>query len=225
MTTIQKIGRETAVEFGCHDLNPKLVELVGRLHYRTSYGQRVLAHVREVAKICAALAAELKLDIQLAKRCGLLHDIGKALDQEQEGTHPQLGMETAKQCDEKQEVWESVGGHHGDMEVHSLYPIVVQIADAISAVRPGARRESLERYIQRMQRLEEIAVQKDGIDKAFAIQAGREVRVLAKADEMNDQECSIAARDIAKQIEQELNYPGEVRVTLIREARFIEYAR
>jgi ribonuclease Y len=225
MANIERTGRETAIEFGCHDLNPKLIDLLGRLYYRTSYGQRVLSHVREVARLSGLLAAELKLDVQLSKRCGLLHDIGKAMDQEHEGTHPQLGMEIAKQCDERQEVWESVGGHHGDIEVHSLYPLVVQIADAISASRPGARRESLERYVQRMQRLEEIAMQRRGIEKAFAIQAGREVRVLAKADQMNDQECSVAARDIAKQIEQELNYPGEVRITLIREARFIEYAR
>jgi len=222
---IEKTGKEVAIEFNCHDLKPRLCSLLGRLRFRTSYGQNILAHVREVAHICGLLASELRLDVQLARRCGLLHDIGKALDQEMEGTHPQLGMEIGKQCDERSEVVESIGGHHGDIELHSLYPILVQIADAISAARPGARRESLEKYIQRMKRLEEIATQRKGVEKAFAIQAGREIRVLAKAEELNDADCQLVARDVAKQIEDELNYPGEVRVTLIREARFIEYAR
>jgi ribonuclease Y len=222
---IEKTGKDVSIQFGCHDLHPKLRTMLGRLRYRTSYGQNVLGHAQEVAHICALLATELKLDQQLAKRCGLLHDCGKAVDQEVEGTHPQIGMDIAKQCEERQEVWESIGGHHGDIEIHSLYPILVQIADAISAARPGARRESLEKYIQRMKKLEEIATTKKGIEKAFAIQAGREVRVLAKADQLDDHACGVVAREIAKQIEEELNYPGEVRVTLIREARFIEYAR
>ncbi|MCW8129727.1 MAG: ribonuclease Y [Planctomycetota bacterium] len=224
-TAIEKSGKEAAIEFGCHDIHPRLKNMLGRLRYRTSYGQNVLNHSKEVAHICGLLAAELKLDVQLAKRCGLLHDCGKALDQEMEGTHPQIGMDVAKQVDERVEVWESIGGHHGDIEVHSLYPILVTVADAISAARPGARRESLEKYVQRMKKLEEIATTKKGIEKAYAIQAGREVRVLAKAEELSDNECQIVARDIAKQIEDELSYPGEVRVTLIREARFIEYAR
>ncbi|MFH0938580.1 MAG: ribonuclease Y [Planctomycetota bacterium] len=222
---VEKIGKDTATQFGCHDLHPRLRNLLGRLHYRTSYGQNMLAHSQEVAHLCGLLAAELKLDIQLAKRCGLLHDCGKAMDQEIEGTHPQIGMDVAKQLDERIEVCESIGGHHGDIEIHGLYPILVQIADAISAGRPGARRESLEKYIQRMKKLEEIAMTKTGIEKAFAIQAGREVRVLAKADQLDDAGCAKAAREIAKQIEDELNYPGEVRITLIRETRFIEYAR
>jgi ribonuclease Y len=222
---IEKTGKDVAIQFGCHDLHPRLRNMVGRLRYRTSYGQNVLAHSQEVAHICGMLAAELKLDVQLAKRCGLLHDCGKSLDQEIEGTHPQIGMDVAKQCEEKIEVCEAIGGHHGDIEIHSLYPILVQVADAISAARPGARRESLEKYIQRMKKLEEIACSKTGIEKAFAIQAGREVRVLAKADQLDDAGCASVARDIAKQIEEELSYPGEVRVTLIREARFIEYAR
>ena len=222
---IEKTGKDVAIQFGCHDLHPKLRNLLGRLRYRTSYGQNVLAHAQEVAHICGLLAAELKLDVQLAKRCGLLHDCGKALDQEVEGTHPQIGMDLAKEVEERIEVCESIGGHHGDIEIHSLYPILVQIADAISAARPGARRESLEKYVQRMKKLEEIATSKTGIEKAFAIQAGREVRVLAKADALDDAGCAAAARSIAKQIEEELNYPGEVRVTLIRESRFIEYAR
>lgn len=222
---IEKTGKDVAIEFGCHDLHAKLRNMIGRLRYRTSYGQNVLAHSQEVAHICAMLAAELKLDVQLAKRCGLLHDCGKALDQEIEGTHPQIGMDVARQCEERIEVCEAIGGHHGDIEIHSLYPILVQVADAISAARPGARRESLEKYIQRMKKLEEIATSKKGVEKAFAIQAGREIRVIAKADVLNDVDCAAVARDIAKQIEEELNYPGEVRVTLIREARFIEYAR
>jgi ribonucrease Y len=222
---IERTGKDTAVQFGCHDLNPRLRNMLGRLRYRTSYGQNVLAHSQEVAHICGLLAAELKLDIQLAKRCGLLHDCGKALDQEVEGTHPAIGMDVAKQCEERIEVLEAIGGHHGDIEVHSLYPILVMIADAISASRPGARRESLEKYVQRMKKLEEIATSKKGIEKAFAIQAGREIRVLAKADVLDDVACTAVAREIAKQIEEELSYPGEVRVTLIRESRFIEYAR
>jgi len=225
MEVIDKTGKDVAIQFGCHDLHPRLRNMLGRLRYRTSYGQNVLGHSQEVAHICALLAAELKLDVQLAKRCGLLHDCGKALDQEIEGTHPQIGMDVAKQCEEKIEVCEAIGGHHGDIEIHSLYPILVQIADAISAARPGARRESLDKYIQRMKKLEEIATTKTGIEKAFAIQAGREIRVLAKADQLDDNGCAAVAREIAKQIEEELSYPGEVRVTLIREARFIEYAR
>lgn len=225
MELIDKTGKDVAIQFGCHDLHPKLRNMVGRLRYRTSYGQNVLAHSQEVAHICSMLAAELKLDAQLAKRCGLLHDCGKALDQEIEGTHPQIGMDVAKQCDERIEVCEAIGGHHGDIEIHSLYPILVQVADAISAARPGARRESLEKYVQRMKKLEEIATSKKGIERAFAIQAGREVRVIAKADQLSDADCAGIAREIAKQIEEELSYPGEVRVTMIREARFIEYAR
>ncbi|MCK6472940.1 MAG: ribonuclease Y [Planctomycetes bacterium] len=224
-SSIEKNGREAAIEFGCHDLHPKLQELLGRLRYRTSYGQNVLNHSKEVAHICGLLAAELKLDVALAKRCGLLHDCGKALDQEMEGTHPKIGMDIAQGVNERVEVCEAIGGHHGDIEIHSLYPILVQVADAISAARPGARRESLEKYIQRMKRLEEIATSKSGIEKAFAIQAGREVRVLAKADQLKDGDCARTAREIAKQIEDELSYPGEVRVTLIRESRFVEYAR
>jgi len=222
---IEKTGKDTAVQFGCHDLHPRLRNLLGRLRYRTSYGQNVLAHSMEVSHICSLLAGELKLDVQLAKRCGLLHDCGKALDHEIEGTHPQIGMDIAKQCDERIEVCEAIGGHHGDIEIHSLYPILVQVSDAISAARPGARRESLEKYITRMKKLEEIATTKKGVEKAFAIQAGREIRVLAKADLLDDTGCASVAREIAKQIEEELSYPGEVRVTLIREARFIEYAR
>ena len=225
MELIEKTGKDVAIQFGCHDLHPRLRNLLGRLRYRTSYGQNVLAHSQEVSHICSLLAGELKLDVQLAKRCGLLHDCGKALDQEMEGTHPQIGMDIAKQCEERIEVCEAIGGHHGDIEIHSLYPILVQVADAISAARPGARRESLEKYITRMKKLEEIATTKKGVDKAFAIQAGREIRVLAKADQLDDTGCASVAREIAKQIEEELSYPGEVRVTMIRESRFIEYAR
>jgi len=222
---IEKLGKDSAIEFGCHDLHPRLRNLLGRLRYRTSYGQNVLAHSKEVAHICGLLAGELKLDTQLAKRCGLLHDCGKALDQEMEGTHPQIGMAIAREVNERVEVCEAIGGHHGDIEVHSLYPTLVTVADAISAARPGARRESLDKYVQRMKKLEEIATTKKGIEKAFAIQAGREIRVLAKAEELSDAQCLEVAREIAKQIENELTYPGEVRVTLIRESRFIEYAR
>ena len=222
---IEQTGRKVCADIGIRNINPKLVTMLGRLRYRSSYGQNILQHSIECAHIAAALAAEMKLDVNLAKRCALLHDIGKAADQEAEGTHPQIGMEIAKQCEERQEVVESIGGHHGDIEIHSLYPIICQIADGISASRPGARRESLEKYVKRMERLEEIASSHEGIEKAFAIQAGREVRVMARADKLSDKDCAKVARDIAKRIEEELEYPGEVKVTLIRESRFIEYAR
>ncbi|MCX7805354.1 MAG: ribonuclease Y [Planctomycetota bacterium] len=222
---IEQTGRKVCADLGIRNIHPKLVTMIGRLRYRSSYGQNILQHVVECAHIAAALAAEMKLDVNLARRCALLHDIGKAADQETEGTHPQIGMEIARQCEERQEVIESIGGHHGDMEIHSLYPIICQIADSLSASRPGARRESLEKYIKRMERLEEIASSNEGIEKAFAIQAGREVRVMARADKLSDKDCARIARDIAKKIEEELEYPGEVKVTLIRESRFIEYAR
>jgi ribonuclease Y len=178
-----------------------------------------------VAALCALMAGELKLDARIARRVGLLHDIGKALDQDSEGTHPALGADLAAKSGENEIIVNAIAAHHGDVPVKSLYALLVQAADAASASRPGARRESLERYIKRIERLEEIAQTHAGVEKAFAIQAGRELRVMAKADKMTESECARACRQIAKEIEEELNYPGEVRVTMIRENRFVEYAR
>jgi ribonuclease Y len=221
---IAETGKNTAMELGVK-LHPNLLDLLGRLKFRTSYGQSVLEHSKEVAHISGMLAADLGMDPKLARRCGLLHDVGKAIDQEHEGTHPQLGAEALKKAGEPEEVVNAAASHHGEQPMSSLYAVIVQAADAISASRPGARRESLERYLKRMERLEEIAQSFDQIDKAFAIQAGRELRVIAKADSAGEADCARIAAQIAKQIEEELTYPGEIRVCMIRETRFVEYAR
>jgi len=222
---IDEAGRQAALDQGLADIPPKLLTTLGRLRYRTSYGQNVLQHSAEVAALCGLLAGELKLDVRTAKRVGLLHDVGKALDQDSEGTHPALGADLAAKSGESEMVVNAIAAHHGDVPPVSLFAILAQIGDAISAARPGARRESLERYIKRMERLEEIANAHNGVEKAFAIQAGRELRVLAKAEKLSEVECSRVCREIAKEIEEELNYPGEVKVTMIRENRFVEYAR
>ena len=222
---IDETGRQAALDQGLAELPAKLITTIGRLRFRTSYGQNVLQHSAEVAALCALMAGELKLDARIARRVGLLHDIGKALDQDSEGTHPALGADLAAKSGENEIVVNAIAAHHGDIPVKSLYALLVQAADAASAARPGARRESLDRYIKRIERLEEIAQTHAGVEKAFAIQAGRELRVMAKADKMNESECARACRQIAKEIEEELNYPGEVRVTMIRENRFVEYAR
>jgi ribonuclease Y len=219
-------GREVANELDVRNLRPRELFMLGRLKYRTSYGQNVLDHAREVAYLSGMLAQQLKLDEKLARRCGLLHDLGKATDHEEEGTHPEIGSGIAKLCDEPAEVINSIASHHeGEVKPESLYAVIVQIADAISASRPGARRETLEKYIKRLEKLESIANAHVGIDKAFAIQAGREIRVIAKPDKLDDKDAHRACREIAQEIESELSYPGEVKVTLIREKRFIEYAR
>jgi len=224
LKTIDEAGRQAAMDLSL-SLNPKLTHLLGRLKFRTSYGQNALLHSLEVAHVCGMLAAELKLDPQLARRCGLLHDIGKALDQESEGTHPELGVEAAARADERPEVLDAIRSHHDTTSAKSLYTLLVQIADAISASRPGARRESIENYVKRLEKLEQIAYSFPGIEKAFAIQAGREVRVIAQPENLSEADCQRVAREIAQKVENELSYPGEVRITLIREARFIEYAR
>jgi ribonuclease Y len=222
---IEESGRQAALDLGVGNVPPKLVGVLGRLRYRTSYGQNVLQHSVEVASLCGLLAAEMKLDAQLAKRIGLLHDVGKALDQDMEGTHPAIGADLAGKAGEKPVVVNAIAAHHEDVPAESLYAILVQVGDAISASRPGARRESLERYIKRLERLEEIANTYDGVEKAFAIQAGRELRVMAKADKLSERDCNRICREIAKEIEEELSYPGDVKVTMIRENRFVEYAR
>ena len=222
---IQELGKQALVDANVRGVHPKLVSLLGRLHYRTSYGQNVLKHALEVAYLSQIIAEEIGIDGAMARRAGLLHDIGKAVDHEVEGGHPQIGADLAKRYGERDEVIEAVGGHHGDVQVRFVFTPIVSAADAISASRPGARRETLERYIQRLQKLEEIAVAFEGVRQAYAIQAGREVRVLVDAENVDDRLSAKIAHDIAKRIEDEMQYPGEVRVTLIRELRCVEYAR
>lgn len=222
---INNVGKEVLREQDILNVHPKLVTLLGRLKYRTSYGQNVLQHLREVAHLCAVMAAELKLDARLARRCGLFHDIGKAVDQEFEGSHPVIGGELLKRFDEPQEVIDAAANHHNDPDANFPYTLLAAAADAISASRPGARSESLERYVKRIEQLEKIARSQPGVTGVYAIQAGREVRVLVDSDKVSDAQAVILARDIAKAIEEQMTYPGEIRVTVMRETRFVEYAR
>jgi ribonuclease Y len=224
-SVMAEAGKQAALDADVHGLNPKLLSLLGRLKFRTSYGQNVLQHSLEVAYLAATIAGELGLDPKLAKRCGLLHDIGKAVDHEFEGSHPQAGADLIRRFREPPEVLNAVLAHHEGEEVTSVYTVIVAAADAVSASRPGARRETLEKYIKRLERLEEIANSFTGVDKAYAIQAGREVRVIVDSKKVGDQEAAKICRDVAKQVEAELNYPGEVKVTLLRETRVVEYAR
>ena len=206
-------------------MNPELVKLLGRLKYRTSYGQNVLKHSIEVSHIAGMIASELGLDATLAKRAGLLHDIGKAMTHEVDGSHVQIGVDLARKYKESREVVHAIEAHHGDVEPHTLVAMIVQAADAVSAARPGARRENLETYIKRLQKLEEIANSFTGIEKSFAIQAGREVRIMVKPDEVSDDEMAFIARDIARKIEEELEYPGQIKINVIREMRQVDYAK
>ncbi len=222
---IQEIGKQTVMDVGIRGMHTKLINLLGRLQYRTSYGQNVLQHSTEVAFLSQMIADEIGFDGALAKRCGLLHDIGKAVDHEVEGTHPQIGADLCKRYGEADEVIEAAAGHHGDIKTQFIYTPIVSAADAISASRPGARRETLERYIKRLEKLEEIAGKFAGVKQAYAIQAGREVRVMVDAENVDDHLSAKVAHDIAKRIEEEMQYPGEVKVTLIREVRCVEYAR
>ena len=222
---VYEYGKQAMVEANVRGLHPKLINMLGRLHYRTSYGQNVLKHSMEVAYLSQVIADELGLNGRIARRCGLLHDIGKAADHEIEGGHPQIGADLLKRYGEKDEVINAAGAHHGDREATSLYTPIAGAADAISASRPCARRERLERYVQRLQKLEEIATSFEGVRQAYAIQAGREVRVIVDSDNVDDRLSAKMARDIARRVEDEMEYPGEVRVTLVREVRCVEYAR
>ena len=223
--TIKQEGERAMIEAGLHNLHPELVRLLGKLRYRTSYGQNVLKHSMEVCHIAGLLAAEMGADVAQAKRAGLLHDIGKALDHEQEGTHIQLGVEAARKCKESDAIIHAIHAHHGEVEAKTVVACIVQAADAISAARPGARRENIESYIKRLEKLEEIANSFSGVERSFAIQAGREVRIVVKPEMISDDQMVLIAHDIAQRIENELEYPGQIKVNLIRENRVTDYAK
>jgi ribonuclease Y len=222
---IIKYGKDACLEVNLRGVHPKVSEAMGKLHFRTSYGQNVLRHSVEVGFLCQLIADQLGLDGTLARRCGFLHDIGKAMDQEQEGTHPKIGYDFAKQHGEREPVLNAILGHHGDVPSTSFYTPIVMAADAISSARPGARRESMEKYIQRLEELQDIARAHTGVTEAYAIQAGREVRVMVDAKRVNDDEAYSIAQSIAKRVSEEMTFPGEIRVTVLRETRAIEIAR
>ncbi|MBR3706907.1 MAG: ribonuclease Y, partial [Firmicutes bacterium] len=222
---IKEEGEQATFEVGIHNLHPELVRILGRLRYRTSYGQNVLKHSIEVAHLAGLMAGELGLDVTLAKRAGLLHDIGKALDHEYEGTHVDIGIEILRKYKESEAVVNGMAAHHGDYEPKSMEAVLIAAADALSAARPGARRETLDAYIKRLEKLEEIANTTPGVEKSFAIQAGREIRIIAKPEDVNDEEIVFLAREISKKIESELEYPGQIKVNVVRETRAIDYAK
>jgi ribonuclease Y len=220
-----RAGEDALVELGVTDMHPELIALLGQLRYRTSYGQNVLKHLVESAHIAGMMAAELRLPTQLLKRCTLLHDIGKALTHEVEGSHALIGAEIARRYGEDEEVVHAIEAHHNEVEVRTVEAVLTQAADSISGGRPGARRESLEAYVKRLERLEEIATKREGVEKVFAMQAGREIRVMVRPDSVDDIQAQVIAHDIAKQVEDELTYPGQIRITVVRESRATEFAR
>lgn len=224
-TTIREEGERAVLETGVVGLHPDIVKLIGKLKYRTSYGQNVLNHSIEVSNLARIMAEELGLDAKLARRAGLLHDIGKALDHDMEGTHVEIGVDILKKYKENEMVINAVQAHHGDVEPKTMEAVLVQAADAISASRPGARRETLEAYIKRLEQLEQIADSFEGVEKSFAIQAGREIRIIVKPDKINDAQMTLMARDIAKKVEDEMEYPGQIKVNIVRETRVVEYAK
>ena len=222
---IIETGKRTVIDLGVHGLHPELIRIIGKMKYRSSYGQNLLQHARETANLCAVMASELGLNPKKAKRAGLLHDIGKAVDHEMEGSHIQLGVELCKKYKESAIVINSVESHHGDVEPQSLIACIVQAADTISAARPGARRETLETYTSRLRQLEDITNNFKGVDKSFAIQAGREIRVMVVPEQISDSDMVLLARDVSKKIEAELDYPGQIKINVIRESRVIDYAK
>lgn len=222
---IVEIGERTVLDLGIHGLHPELIKLVGRMRFRSSYGQNLLQHSREVAKLCATMAAELGLNAKVAKRAGLLHDIGKVYPEEPELPHALLGMELAKKYKESAEVCNAIGAHHDEIEMTSIISPIVQVCDAISGARPGARREVMEQYIKRLHDLETMALSFDGVTKCFAIQAGRELRIMVDAESVNDEKAGVLSFDIAQKIEKEMQYPGQIKVTVIREMRSVNYAK
>jgi ribonuclease Y len=222
---IQQEGESAALELGIHDFHPEIIKLLGRLRYRTSYGQNVLNHSKEVAYLAGMIASELKANTVAAKRAGLIHDIGKAIDREVEGTHVQLGVQIAKKCGESEEIIHAIEAHHFDVEFHTIEAQLVQIADVLSAARPGARREILETYVKRLEKLEHLADSFEGVSKCYALQAGREIRIMVESDKVSDEQAFWLSKDIARKIENELQYPGQIKVTVIREMRVVEYAR
>jgi ribonuclease Y len=221
----KRAGEDALVELGITDMHPELVDLLGRLRYRTSYGQNVLRHLVESAHIAGMMASELQIDPALLRRCTVLHDIGKALTHEVEGSHALIGAEIARRYGEPDDVVHAIEAHHNEVEVRTVEAVLTQAADAISGGRPGARRESLELYVKRLERLEQIAASRDGVEKVFAMQAGREIRVMVKPDRIDDIQAQVIARDIAKEVEEELTYPGQIRITVVRESRATEFAR
>ncbi|MDQ3432418.1 MAG: HDIG domain-containing protein, partial [Actinomycetota bacterium] len=220
-----RAGEDALVELGITDMHPELTTLLGRLRYRTSYGQNVLKHLVESAHLAGVMASELRLDREVMKRCALLHDVGKALTHEVEGSHALVGAEMARRYGESDDVVHAIEAHHNEVEARTVEAVLTQAADAISGGRPGARRESIEAYVKRLERLEQIALGQQGVEKVFAMQAGREVRVMVLPDAVDDIQAQVIARDIAKQVEEELTYPGQIRVTVVRESRAIEIAR
>ncbi|SDX66007.1 ribonucrease Y [Eubacterium barkeri] len=222
---IKEVGEQACFDTGIHNVHPEIVKLLGRLKYRTSYGQNVLKHSIEVAHLAGLMAAELEANVKIAKRAGLLHDIGKAIDHEVEGNHVEIGVNVLKKHKENKNVIHAVEAHHGDVEATTIEAVLVQAADAISAARPGARRETLVSYVQRLEELEKIANSFDGVEKSFAIQAGREVRIMVKPDAVDDDGMLMLSKDVAKKIEAEMEYPGNIKVNLIRETRAVEYAK
>jgi ribonuclease Y len=222
---IREEGEKTIFDLGISGVHPDIIKLIGRLRYRSSYGQNVLQHSREVAYLAGMMAGELGVDTKLAKRAGLLHDIGKAVDHEMEGSHQDIGAVLAKKYGESEYVINAILAHHGDVDPSCVESALVAAGDALSAARPGVRKESIENYLKRLQKLEEIAMSYRGIDKCYAIQAGREIRIIVKPEDVSDETGSMISRDIARKIEAEMTYPGQIKVTVIRESRFVDYAK